>query len=99
MLLGTFLKGLNAVFFNRKLELIFVVFAQIVLMLSLFGFMDFLVIFKWTTDWEGKQKVYHKNHPNLPVKKAPSIITTMIEMFISGGVHSKESLDFDLIPN
>ena len=82
MLLGTTLKGFNAIYFNRKLEFVFVVVAQIILMLSLFGFMDMLIIVKWTTDWEGKQKAYHKLHPKLPLKKAPSIITTMIEMFI-----------------
>ena len=82
MLLGTTLKGFNAIYFNRKLEFVFVVVAQIILMLSLFGFMDMLIIVKWTTDWEGKQKAYHKLHPKLPIKKAPSIITTMIEMFI-----------------
>lgn len=82
MLLGTTLKGFNAIYFNRKLEFVFVVIAQIVLMVSLFGFMNLLIVIKWTTDWEAEQKAYHHDHPKLPLKRAPSIITTMIEMFI-----------------
>jgi len=54
MLLGTTLKGFNAIYFNRKLEFVFVVIAQIVLMVSLFGFMNLLIVVKWTTDWEGE---------------------------------------------
>jgi hypothetical protein len=61
--------------------------------------MDILIIVKWTTNWENEEKIYHKEHPKLPSKRAPSIITSMIEMFIQGGVHSPESRDFDLIPN
>jgi hypothetical protein len=41
---------------------------MLLMMTSLFGFMDFLIIKKWLTDWEGRTDV------------APSIITTMITM-------------------
>ena len=51
-------------------------------MCSLFGFMDILIIVKWTTNWENEEKIYHKEHPKLPTKRAPSIITEMIGMFI-----------------
>lgn len=51
-------------------------------MVSLFGFMDMLIIVKWTTDWDEKVKTYHVKNPKLPAKRPPSIITTMIEMFI-----------------
>ena len=51
MLLGTCMKGANAVHFRDYLELIFEVIPQVILMLALFGFMDLMIIVKWTTDW------------------------------------------------
>ena len=52
MLLGTFMKGFNAIYFKRYGELIFDVISQILLLVCLFGFMDYMIIVKWTTDWE-----------------------------------------------
>ena len=51
MLLGTVMKGFNALYFKRWIEIIAEVTTQIVLLLALFGFMDYLIIVKWTTDW------------------------------------------------
>lgn len=51
MSLGTICKGLNALHFRNFTELIFEVCTQLVLLWSLFGWMDFLIISKWTTDW------------------------------------------------
>jgi vacuolar-type H+-ATPase subunit I/STV1 len=52
MMLGTLLKGLNAIYARRPVEFVFVVISQVVLMCALFGFMDLLIVVKWTTDWE-----------------------------------------------
>lgn len=52
MSLGTVMKGFNAVYFKRNIELIFDVFTQIALLMALFGFMDIMIFLKWTTDWE-----------------------------------------------
>jgi V-type H+-transporting ATPase subunit a len=51
MLLGTIMKGFNAIYFGRWVEFFFEVIAQIVLLCVLFGFMDYLIISKWLTDW------------------------------------------------
>jgi len=45
------------------------------LLLSLFGFMDFLIIQKWLTDWRG----------NGLESKAPSIVNVMIELCLNMG--------------
>lgn len=37
-------------------------------LVSLFGYMDFLIVYKWTVDWEDRTDM------------APSIITTMINL-------------------
>ena len=52
MLLGTCLKGSNTLYFGQYAKFIFEFIAQIVLMLCLFGFMDFLIIVKWVHSWD-----------------------------------------------
>jgi len=73
MSMGTFLKGMNAVYNGHWIELIFVVFTQITLLMSLFGLMDTMIIVKWLTDWDAKGE------------QAPAIIQFMITMFIYMG--------------
>jgi len=51
MLLGTGMKGFNALYFKRYGEFLFDVLSQIFLLVALFGFMDYMIIVKWTTDW------------------------------------------------
>jgi V-type H+-transporting ATPase subunit a len=51
MLLGTCMKGFNAVYFGDYIELVFEVFTQLLLLLVLFGFMDYMIIVKWLTNW------------------------------------------------
>lgn len=43
------------------------------MLLALFGYMDIIIIKKWTTDYSG---VEHE---------APSIISTMVNIFLGGG--------------
>ena len=67
------MKGFNAVHFRRPIDFFFEFIPQIVLMMCLFGYMDFLIIVKWLTDWEGNTGA------------APAIIATMIGMFLKFG--------------
>ena len=62
MTLGIVLKGCNLVYFSRKIDFFFEFIPQLVILLALFGYMDFLIIVKWLTDFTGKED------------KAPSII-------------------------
>ena len=78
MLIGTSMKGMNALYFGRYVEFIFDVIAQLVLLSCLFGFMDLAIFKKWTTDWAAVQQETGQY--------APSIINTMIIMVINGGV-------------
>ena len=73
MTLGLCLKGCNLIYFGRKIDFVFEFIPQVVILLALFGYMDFLIIVKWLTDFTGNEG------------KAPSIIQTMISMFISMG--------------
>jgi len=62
MTLGIVLKGLNALYFNKKLDFMFEFVPQLVILVAMFGYMDVLIIMKWLTDWTGK------------TERAPSII-------------------------
>lgn len=73
MTLGIIIKGLNAAHFGRWAEFLFEFIPQLVVMLSMFGYMDLLIILKWTTDFSGIEN------------QAPSIIQSMIGMFLNGG--------------
>jgi V-type H+-transporting ATPase subunit a len=74
MCLGIFMKAFNATYFKNKIDFIFEFVPQIILMLALFGYMDLLIIVKWCTNFSGREH------------EAPSIITSMIEMSLNGGV-------------
>jgi len=100
MSLGTVMKGFNAVYFKRYIELFFDVFTQIALLMALFGFMDILIFMKWTTDWDEVEADYNKNmatikgdykmaHVYTKGESTPSIIQTMIVMFIKMGTPPK----------
>jgi len=74
MSLGIFMKAFNAVHFRQPIDFIFEFIPQILLLWVLFGWMDALIISKWLHDFTGPR-----------VNEAPSIITTMINMFLKMG--------------
>ena len=77
--LGIFLKGSNAVYQRNWVNFFFEFIPQICTLACLFGFMDYLIVAKWLTNWG----------PNSG--QAPSIITMMIDMALNGGVPSTPS--------
>lgn len=82
MTMGVVVKGFNAVYFQRWMVLIFEVFTGLIILLGMFGWMDFLIFSKWTytmypysTVPEDQDKLHN----------APSVITTMINNFLQVG--------------
>ena len=73
MSLGIFMKAFNSIYFGRYVEFFFEFIPQIVLLWSLFGFMNVLIVVKWLTDWTGR------------TGRAPAIISVMISMFLNFG--------------
>ena len=73
MSLGIVLKGCNEAYRSNWIEFFFEFIPQIVLFMCLFGFMDLMVILKWTTDYSDD------------TSKAPAIINTMLNMAMNGG--------------
>ena len=73
MALGVCMKAANNLYFREYVDFFFEFLPQIVMLFALFGYMDLLIILKWLT-------------PYAPfAQNAPSIITTMIELALSGG--------------
>lgn len=77
MSLGICMKGLNAMYFRNMLDFVGEFIPQIIMMLCLFGWMDFLIIMKWLHPW--------KQGEGNDTFEAPSIISTMISMFLNFG--------------
>lgn len=73
MSLGIILKGTNAIHNKNMIDFLFEFCPQIIILIALFGYMDFMIIIKWLTNWEGKEA------------HAPSVITTMIDMCLNMG--------------
>lgn len=77
MTAGIFLSLLNALHFGHGIDIIGEFVPQVIFLLSLFGYMVFLIIFKWCSYWPGGQ--------------APLILNVMISMFLSPGSVSKDN--------
>lgn len=80
MLIGVFLKGLNAINNVSFVDFFFEFIPQVIFMCCTFGYMVFMIFMKWMTD-------YSKD-----TSKAPSILTYMLDLGLSGGGvgHQKE---------
>lgn len=80
MIIGIFIKAYNARFYKKKLDFYFEFLPQIVFMVILFGYMDFLIVFKWLKVWD-----YDDGKHTPPTQWAPSIITTMMNIGMTLG--------------
>jgi V-type H+-transporting ATPase subunit a len=74
MSLGVFLKANNDIYFKNYKQLIFVFLPQIIFLWALFGYMDFLIIFKWLVHWDTQDTAL-----------APSIISQIIAIPLAFG--------------
>jgi len=67
--LGLFLSLANGVHFKHRIDIFCEFIPQVMFMLSLFGYMCFLIVYKWSVDWTGIQP--------------PFLLNVMIQMFLS----------------
>ena len=51
MTLGIFVKASNNLHFSKWLDFICEFIPQLLFMVLLFGYMDFLIVFKWLENW------------------------------------------------
>ena len=80
------MKAFNSAYFRKHLDFWFEFVPQIVLMLSLFGWMDFLIIYKWLIPWRGGEQEPKETN----IFYAPSIISLLIAMFLNQGNVNEE---------
>ena len=86
MLIGICIKGLNAIYFDRKLDFYHEFIPQVLLLTCMFGYMDWMIVAKWTTNWDGREG------------DAPSIVNKMIQLFLNFGEHTTDN-EVDLLPD
>lgn len=79
MSLGIILRGCNNAYHRQYIDFFFEFLPQITILLCLFGYMDLLIVIKWLTNWEGRTAY------------APSVISTMVDMFLNGGNPTMET--------
>lgn len=70
---GIILKGMNDIYFKDYVGFIFEFIPEIIFMGILFGYMVFMIFFKWSKDYSEDKSL------------APSLISLMINIFIKGG--------------
>ena len=75
MTFGLFLLASNHFYFNDKLGLYFEFIPRFVFLMCTFGYMDFMIVYKWCTDWITFGYGNQRDPPNL--------IQSMINMFLS----------------
>ena len=98
MSLGIVMKGMNSLHFRNRLDFFFEFIPQILLLFSLFGWMDILIIAKWAepknienitlSDCPATQELYNKYNE---VHRSPAIINTMIDIFLNGASNKLKS--------
>ena len=76
MTYGLVLRCANAIYFRDMLELFFEAIPMLVFLLSLFGYMIFLIVFKWCQDWDVLMS---------QGKEPPSLINVLIGIALSPG--------------
>lgn len=86
MLIGIVIKGMNSIYFDRKLDFYHEFIPQFLLLTCMFGYMDWMIVAKWTTDWSGREQ------------QAPSIINKMILLFLNYGDPADEN-ELDILPD
>jgi len=84
MTFGIMLSLCNHIFFKDYLSIWFEFIPRLVFILCTFGYMIFMVIFKWCVEWNPPECLLPSNAHEM-ICNPPNLIQTMIEMFLSPG--------------
>jgi V-type H+-transporting ATPase subunit a len=87
MSLGIFLHCLNALHFNKMLDVVAEFIPRIIFLWMIFGYLCFMIFFKWGTDYSTQDYSNKYHNTTFPgTSKAPVILNEMIFMLLPGGV-------------
>lgn len=81
MTFGLFLKVSNALHFKSKVDLFLEAIPQVIFMVGLFGYMVFLIVLKWSINWNDPAYAQPGSIPGAP----PSLIDTLINVVLKPG--------------
>ena len=88
MLFGICLQVYNHVNFKNKMFIWLEFLPQILFMSSIFGYLTFCILYKWSVDWWALDENGHHIH-NAP----PNLLNMLIYMFLSpGNINPEEQL-------
>ncbi|KAJ1896063.1 H(+)-transporting V0 sector ATPase subunit a [Kickxella alabastrina] len=88
MTLGICLQVPNALHFKKRINIIHVFVPQLIFLFSIFGYLVFTIIFKWSTDWYARDAAGQLTHIS-----PPSLLNMLIYMFLSpGSVNESERM-------
>ncbi|XP_017077058.2 LOW QUALITY PROTEIN: V-type proton ATPase 116 kDa subunit a [Drosophila eugracilis] len=92
MMFGLGLAAANCILLKRKADLILVVIPQCIFMLSLFGYLVFLIFYKW---------LFYGGHKPSPYNSAcaPNVLITFINMMLLKDEENEEYCLSDMYPN
>merc|ERR1712238_454933 len=57
MFMGTIIRGINAIYFKEKIDLLFEVIPMMIFAASLFVYMVFMIFLKWTINWNDRMEL------------------------------------------
>ncbi|KAJ2263099.1 H(+)-transporting V0 sector ATPase subunit a [Coemansia sp. RSA 376] len=88
MTLGICLQVPNALHFKKRINILHVFVPQIIFLFSIFGYLVFTILFKWSTDWYARDASGELTHVS-----PPSLLNMLIYMFLSpGSVNENERM-------
>ena len=82
MMFGLFLMCANHWYFNDRLGIYYEFLPRFVFLLCTFGYMDWMIIYKWSVDWFPLSGIYSTDQGNTD---PPNLIQSMINMFLHPG--------------
>ncbi|KAJ2225634.1 H(+)-transporting V0 sector ATPase subunit a [Coemansia sp. RSA 485] len=88
MTLGICLQVPNALHFKKRINILHVFVPQIIFLFSIFGYLVFAIILKWSTDWYARDASGELTHIS-----PPSLLNMLIYMFLRpGSVNESERM-------
>ena len=82
MMFGLFLMCCNHWYFSDRLGIYYEFLPRFVFLLCTFGYMDWMIIYKWSVDWVHLDGIYSADQGNTD---PPNLIQSMINMFLHPG--------------
>ena len=81
MIFGVFLKTSNAIYFRKPLDFFFECIPMIIFAFSLFGYMVFLIFYKWSIDWNnGTNGMFGPVGKYLNARRRSSVVVIIVRV-------------------